>query len=167
MSDAPTTETETAPAGETETAPTEQTEIDYKAEAEKWKALSRKNEETAKANAEKARSFDALEEANKTEQQRLAERAEAAEKELATTRLESARNQVALEKGLTPNQAKRLVGSTPEELAADADELLADLGSTKTTAPRVDLSQGVKAKAGEQSPAEQFAALIREKTNRG
>lgn len=165
MSDAPTT-AETTPAGETETAPTEQTEVDYKAEAEKWKALSRKNEETAKANAEKARSFDALEEANKTEQQRLAERAETAEKELATTRLEATRNQVALEKGLTPNQAKRLVGSTPEELAADADELLADLGNTKQTTPRVDLSQGVKGKAGEQSRAEQFAEIIRAQTGR-
>lgn len=165
MSDAPNSEA-TPTTEATETEATTEVEIDYKAEAEKWKALSRKNEETAKANAEKARSFDALEEANKTEQQRLAERAEAAEKELATTRLEAVRTQVALEKGLTPNQAKRLVGSTPEELAADADELLADLGTSKTATPRVDQSQGVKAKAGEQSPAEALAEVIRTQTGR-
>lgn len=165
MSDAPNSEA-TPTTEATETEATTEVEIDYKAEAEKWKALSRKNEETAKANAEKARSFDALEEANKTEQQRLAERAEAAEKELATTRLEAVRTQVALEKGLTPNQAKRLVGSTPEELAADADELLADLGTSKTATPRVDQSQGVKVKAGEQSPAEALAEVIRTQTGR-
>ena len=33
--------------------------------------------------------------------------------------------------GLTPSQAKRLVGSTREELEADADELLKDIGAQK------------------------------------
>lgn len=159
MSDATTTEA-VEPTEATETEATTDTEVDYKAEAEKWKALSRQNEATAKANAEKARSFDALEEANKTEQQRLSERAEAAEKALAAKELEVARSRVALEKGLTSNQAKRLVGSTPDELSADADELLADLGK-QTNRPAADLSQGVKAKAGEQSPADAFAEIIR------
>lgn len=39
------------------------------------------------------------------------------------------RAEVANAKSLTPNQAKRLVGSTREELEADADELLADIGA--------------------------------------
>lgn len=47
----------------------------------------------------------------------------AAKATLALTRLE-----VATEKGLTPKQAKRLQGATKEELEADADELLEDLG---------------------------------------
>ncbi len=38
------------------------------------------------------------------------------------------RAEVAHEKGLTPKQAKRLSGETKEELEADADELLEDLG---------------------------------------
>lgn len=38
------------------------------------------------------------------------------------------RLEVATEKGLTPKQAKRLQGETKEELEADADELLEDLG---------------------------------------
>lgn len=37
---------------------------------------------------------------------------------------------VALEKGLTPKQAKRLRGDTEEELTADADDLLESWGST-------------------------------------
>ena len=41
------------------------------------------------------------------------------------------RAEVANAKGLTPSQAKRLVGSTREELEADADELLKDIGAQK------------------------------------
>jgi len=45
---------------------------------------------------------------------------------------EKLRLQVALDKGLTGSQAKRLVGSTKEELEADADELLSTWGPAKT-----------------------------------
>lgn len=41
------------------------------------------------------------------------------------------RAEVANAKGLTATQAKRLVGTTREELEADADELLADIGAQK------------------------------------
>lgn len=41
------------------------------------------------------------------------------------------RAEIANAKGLTPTQAKRLVGETREELEADADELLADIGASK------------------------------------
>ena len=41
------------------------------------------------------------------------------------------RAEVANAKGLTPTQAKRLVGETREQLEADADELLADIGAAK------------------------------------
>lgn len=43
------------------------------------------------------------------------------------------RLRVALDKGLTAHQAKRLVGKTEEELAADADELLKEFGGTGST----------------------------------
>ena len=49
------------------------------------------------------------------------------------------RAEIANEKGLTPSQARRLVGSTREELEADADELLKDIGAVKrknNTVPR-------------------------------
>ena len=42
---------------------------------------------------------------------------------------ENLRLRVALEKNLNENQMKRLVGTTREELLADADELLASFGS--------------------------------------
>lgn len=49
--------------------------------------------------------------------------------EAATERQRADRAEVALEKGLTLSQAKRLVGSTRDEFTADADDLLADIGA--------------------------------------
>jgi len=146
-----------APAEPTANEPTEavepaQVETDWKAEARKW-------ETRAKENAAAAAQLKALEDAQKTEQQRLEERAATAER-LATEReADAIRARVALEKGLTPAQEKRLVGSTREELLADADQLLVDLGSRPRT-PAPDPSQGPKPAVGALSPAQQFAELI-------
>lgn len=70
-----------------------------------------------------------LEDKDKTEVQRLTDENADLKKQLATVTVSSARLKVAIEKGLTATQAKRLVGDTEEDLAADADELLADLGA--------------------------------------
>jgi len=93
----------------------------------------------------KAAEFDKATEAQKSEQQRLEERAAKAEQDAQNAQIENARMRVALEKGLTPSQAKRLVGSTEAELAADADELLADL---KPGRPEGDVGQGARPQAG-------------------
>lgn len=126
--------------------PEPETETDWKAEAEKWKAMSRKTEAQAKENAAKAKKLDEIELANKTELERVQAALEAAEKRVSETELTALRSQVALSKGLTPTQAKRLVGSTLEELEADADELLADL---KATAPKPAPSSDGQGKQGE------------------
>lgn len=65
-----------------------------------------------------------FEDRDKTESTRAIERAEAAEKAAAAAEARALRLEVASEKGLTPAQAKRLVGETREELEADASELL-------------------------------------------
>ena len=65
------------------------------------------------------------------------------------------RAEIANAKGLTPTQAKRLVGETREELEADADELLADIGAAKKTGnhnPR----EGANPQAGD-DPMRAFA----------
>jgi hypothetical protein len=100
-------------------------ETDLAAEVEKWKALSRKNEEQAKANAEAARRLAELEESQKTDQQKLADTNKALEDRARKAELESCRMRVAIRKGLTEAQVKRLLGTTEEELEADADELVA------------------------------------------
>lgn len=65
-----------------------------------------------------------IEDREKTESTRAGERAEAAEKRAADAEARALRLEIASEKGLTPAQAKRLVGETREELEADATELL-------------------------------------------
>lgn len=145
------------PAAEvTEPVEPAQADTDWKAEARKW-------EQRAKENQLAAASLKALEDAQKTEQERLEERATQAEQRAAALELDANRATVALEKGLTAAQAKRLVGSTPEELAADADQLLIDLGNPAPRKPAADPSQGPKPAVGAPSPAEQFAEIIRAK----
>lgn len=81
---------------------------------------------------EKAKKHDDLENSLKSEQQRIEEDREQWKTRASSAELDAIRYGIALEKGLTKTQAKRLVGSTPEELAADADELLKDLKATQT-----------------------------------
>lgn len=71
-----------------------------------------------------------IEDKDKPEITRLTEENAQLKSQLASRTSETARYKVALDKKLTATQAKRLVGDTEEELAADADELLADLGAT-------------------------------------
>ena len=88
--------------------------------------MARKHERAAKALEKQMADIEAAKlsdlERAQQEAQQAAKRAE--EAELRATRIE-----VAAAKGLTPPQAKRLVGSSREELEADADEIIADFGS--------------------------------------
>lgn len=63
--------------------------------------------------------------------------------------------EVANEKGLTPNQAKRLVGNTRDELLADADELLKDIAAQQQN-NNVSPREGQNSISGE-SEERQFA----------
>lgn len=110
-------------------------EKDWQAEAEKWKAFSRKHEDAAKANAEKAKRLDELEESQKSELQKAADKAAAAEARIAEIEARALRAEVAAAKGIP---AALLSGSTQEELEASADALLAFRGS----APKPDFGGG-------------------------
>lgn len=85
-----------------------------------------------------------LEDAGRSELEKLTSRAEQAERAKAEVEARALRLEVAFEKGLTPAQAKRLVGASREELEADADEILRDFpvkperrfGGTADTGPR-------------------------------
>jgi hypothetical protein len=121
----------TPPTGDPEPKPDPSGEPDWKAEAEKWKKFARQHEATAKSNADAAKRLADMEEANKTEAQKLADKAAAAEKKASEAELKALRLEVAGEKGLTPAQAKRLIGGSREELEADADELIKTFGKTE------------------------------------
>lgn len=105
----------------------QETEVDWKAEAEKWKALSRQNEDRAKANADKAKRLDAIEEQSKSEMQKLLEAKEAAEKRAAAAETASLKARIAASKGV---DVDLLTGTTQEEITASADRLLAWRGPT-------------------------------------
>lgn len=126
----------------------QQPEVDYKAEFEKWKALSRKNEQLARENADKAKRFDELEEANKTELQKAIDRAEAAERRAAEADQARLRSDIARAKNVP---AELLQGSNEDELNAYADQLLSFRGATpeQPAAPR---SSGGDAPSGAAKP---------------
>lgn len=133
MADDATTDTDTESTSNTDE---QQTGPDLTAEVEKWKALARKNEQRAKANAEAADRLAALEEQDKTEVQKLTDKATAAETRAAAAEMAGLRLEVALDKapeGMSVAQvrklAKRLAGTTREDLEADADELFADFAT--------------------------------------
>ena len=94
------------------------------------KAKIRKANQEAKALRERVKELEAverklqeLEDAEKSQLDKANERISAAERRAEDAETRALRLQVAHEKGLTPAQAKRLSGSTQEELEADADEL--------------------------------------------
>lgn len=119
-----------AGAGGEATRPTET--VDF------WKAKAREQETRAKANAEKAKKFDDLEAERKTEAEKLTDRATEAERVAADAVLRATRFEVAAEKGLPIELAPRLQGSTKDELLADADVLLTQVGPVKPKAPSLD-----------------------------
>lgn len=145
-------------------------EPDWKAEAEKWKNLARKHEDTAKKNSDAATRLKELEDSQKSELQKLTESKEATDKELSAARLELARTRVALRKGLTEAQAKRLIGETEEDLEKDADELLAtfsqkeddaDKGSSsRTPRERMPRSGSSSSKEPEETDPIKLAAAV-------
>jgi predicted nucleic acid-binding Zn-ribbon protein len=127
---------------EAEVAPSE---MDWKAEAEKWKAFSRKNEDAAKANAAAAAKLKEFEDRDLSELQKLQRDRDELSQKLTPLQQENARLHVALDKGLPKALAGRLQGSTVEELTADAEALMALV--TQPVAPvvpqpRPDQSQG-------------------------
>lgn len=112
-------------------------DVDWQAEADKWKSLSRKWEDRAKSNADAAEKLAEIEDSKKSEIEKAAEKATEAQKIADKATREAARLRIALDRGLTGNQAKtfakRLTGETEEELEADADELIEFLSVEEPT----------------------------------
>ncbi|WP_139344443.1 capsid assembly scaffolding protein Gp46 family protein [Rathayibacter sp. VKM Ac-2630] len=79
-----------------------------------------------------------------TEVERLKKENATLTEQNAKSERDALRNAVALEKGLPASLAARLIGSTREEMAADADTLLSVIPQAQSTNPRPDPSQGPK-----------------------
>lgn len=94
---------------------------DFSAELEKWKAIARKNEARAKDNADKAKRFDELEEANKTELQKLRDQLAAAQKAQSDAEMGRLRASIAA-KHQVPESL--LTGTDAESFEASAQSLI-------------------------------------------
>lgn len=145
---------------------------DWKAEATKWKSLSRKNEKTA---SEKAAALKKYEDANKTELQRLQEERDSgmtrAEKAEAALKRREIAEQAAPEHA-TAKQialvAKRLAGDDDDALEADARELFEWIapesktnGAKTTSRPKERLKGGAEPdEEPEETDPRKLAALL-------
>ncbi|MFB9661591.1 hypothetical protein ACFQS3_02615 [Glycomyces mayteni] len=97
-------------------------------------------------------------EADLSEVEKAVARAEAAEKRAADLEFNSLRSEVALSKGLTAAQAKRLQGTTKEELEEDATELLAMFGGSDKPNPQRKPTKLRGGADGTDDPPEKFDA---------
>jgi hypothetical protein len=103
-----------------------------------------------------AKKAQELEDEKKSESEKSTEARTKAEKIAADATQEAARLRVALTKGLTEVQAKRLIGETQEELEADADELLASFEKKGDGSAGKESQEGKKSetpKGGERTGA--------------
>jgi hypothetical protein len=144
----PGTDTEPEAGASTDTDETATTDAQdaltqAQAEAEKWKGLARKHESNAKANADKAKRLDAIEDANKTETQKLTEQVTAAEIAAADAQTELARHRAALKHGLSEDDLALLGTGTAAEIADRAERLAKRLkGAEVDKARRTDFGGG-------------------------
>lgn len=146
------TATESTEKASTEAASTEtESQTDWQAEAEKYKALSRKNEERAKSNAEKAKGYDDLKATQMTEQEKAVEAARVEARQAALTeaapRLVGAEFRAALAGRRTAEQVADLIedldlskyltesGEVDTERVTKKAELLAPASEERKTAP--------------------------------
>lgn len=134
---------------------------DWQAEARKWEARSKENLRKAKENESAAQRLAEIEEAQKTESQKLIERAEAAERALAQQQTEALRLRVAAKHGITEDYLDLLTGTDEAELEARAVKVASLI--TPTEQPKkgawapFDPEEGGQPGAGKRSVADQFA----------
>lgn len=90
----------------------------------------------------KAKAADA--DKSKTKLDKMSEQLEALTKRAETAEIDSARGRVAEKLGLTSKEAKRLSGKTYDELLADGEELVEDLGIDTAARKRGETSRKPK-----------------------
>lgn len=100
-------------------------ETDWKAEARKWESRARSNKDAAEKLAQ-------IEDAQKSESQRLTERAEQAERELEASRYESLRLSV-IARNEVPEKYQHLVRGADEAELAEAAKAVSELVAASNT----------------------------------
>lgn len=121
-------------------------ETDWKAEAEKWKSLSRKHEAQAKSNADAAKRLKELEDADKTELQRATDTATAEKKRADAAEAKALKYEVAAELGIKAKHMKYLHGATKEEIEESAKGILEDFSEIYDAKPDTDAGKPTRPK---------------------
>lgn len=124
------------------TAPTQDTNPGVPDEVKKALKKANKEAETLRLKLKE------YEDRDKTDLQKLQEERDALRAERDSLTLEQLRREVAEEKGLTIAQARRLVGTTREELEADADEVIATF-PIKSAPKFGDVGQGQRGESAQ------------------
>jgi uncharacterized membrane protein YqiK len=137
---------------EAETVETPEAEtVDWKAEAEKWKELSRKTERQAKANALAAKELEEIKRSQLSDQERLVEQTREETRRAVKTELASQIVDAELKASLNGRvlDGGALIGFDKsrfidEDGAVDSEAISAwvESNSTKADAPKPDLGQG-------------------------
>ena len=157
MSEAPTTPPP-APADPATTDPAAAT-ADLGDGGKKALDAERRRAATAEKQAKDLKAqLDAINTANLTEVERAQRTATEAQSRLAEYERTNLRQKVALEKSVPASLVGRLVGDTEDEIAADADALLALVNAP--TSPRPDPSQGARGSAVPATPQQEFAQFL-------
>lgn len=110
---------------------------DWKAESRKWEARSKENSAAAQRVAE-------IDEASKTEAQKLEARATKAESERDTDRSELAKYRVATKHGISEKELALLTGKNEADLEVQAAAILSIRGPVGPVVPKPDPSIGPK-----------------------
>lgn len=128
-----------------------------------WKQKAREQEKRAKDNSDAARRLAELEDAQKSETQRLTETADQARNEAAAARAEALRYRIASKHGISEDDAETFLTGADEESLIRQAERLAALAAQQTNTPagpRPDLSQGAKGGEVTGSPEQDFARFL-------
>lgn len=156
-----TSETGDEPEDKKEPAPRSDDDV------EKLKAALRKANKEAEQFRLKLKEF---EDRDKTESEKLADTNRTLEERARKAEIDLCRYRVAMRKGLTETQARRLVGESEEDFESDADELVAAFKGDEPEAPppatggrpKEKLKPGAVADAEpDPDPAEAVAAIPR------
>lgn len=125
----PTADSTTADAATADAA----VEIDWKAKSREWEKRAKDNLAQISELRPKADQFAALEEASKSEAQRLVEQAETATRAAETARAEAIRYKAAATYGIGADHFDLLGSGTEEEISARAEKIAALVAIQATT----------------------------------
>lgn len=139
---------ETGDTGTTDDAPAPAKADDgFKSEESKHRVLADLKKAREERAALEAR-LKEFEDRDKSEGEKFTERLSAAEKRAEAAEQKALRLEVAASKGLSPTQAKRLVGATREELEADADEIIEAFPARSAASPPPSTKPSPSARGG-------------------